>query len=95
MAKKNEPQKVLDQPLPEIYTNAALTNFSPYEFELTLGLRSANYEGVRPLANLRMSPQFAKEFAEILLENVQIYEKNFGEIDLSAGSGKKGKSGKK
>jgi hypothetical protein len=90
MAKKNEPQ-IENQiaPLPEIYTNAALTNFSPYEFELTLGLRSANYDGVRPLANVRMSPQFAKEFAEVLLENVKIYEEHYGEIIVAEESGKK------
>ena len=66
--------------IPEIYTNAALSNFSPYEFELTLGLGSSNYEGVRPIANVRMSPQFAKEFARLLQENVRMFEESFGEI---------------
>ena len=64
--------------IPEVYTNAALANISPYEFELTLGLASSNYEGVRPVVNVRMSPQFAREFAELLQNNVRLYEEKFG-----------------
>jgi len=29
----------------EVYTNTAMVNFSPYEFEITLGPGSSNYEG--------------------------------------------------
>ncbi len=46
--------------IPEVYSNAVLTNMTPYEFEITLGLGSSNYEGVKPVVNVRMSPQFAK-----------------------------------
>ena len=66
--------------IPEVYSNAAIANISPYEFEITLGLGSSNYEGVRPVVNLRMSPQFAKEFVRILSENVALYEEHFGKI---------------
>jgi len=41
--------------IPEVYTNAVLTNMTPYEFEITLGLGSSNYEGVRPGGALSLS----------------------------------------
>lgn len=49
MIKKNEIKPVLEtnnsQPqIPEVYTNAVMTNMTPYEFEITLGLGSNNYE---------------------------------------------------
>ena len=66
--------------IPELYTNSAMINFSPYEFEMTLGLGSSTYQGIRPVVNVRMSPQFAKELARILSENVGVYENNFGEL---------------
>ena len=66
----------------EVYTNAAKTHMTPYEFEITLGLGSNNYEGVRPVVNVRMSPQFAKEFAFLLNENIRIFEQKFGEIKI-------------
>ena len=68
--------------IPEVYTNAVLTNMTPYEFEITLGLGSSNYEGVRPVVNVRMSPQFAKEFSELLNQNVKLFEERFGEIKV-------------
>lgn len=66
--------------IPEVYTNAVMTNMTPYEFEITLGLGSNNYEGVRPVVNVRMSPQFAKEFSDLLLNNIKLFEERFGEI---------------
>ncbi len=68
--------------IPEVYTNAVMTNMTPYEFEITLGLGSNNYEGIRPVINVRMSPQFAKEFTQLLQQNVQMFEEKFGEIKL-------------
>jgi len=68
--------------IPEVYTNAVMTNLTPYEFEITLGLGSKNYEGIRPVINVRMSPQFAKEFTQLLQHNVQIFEEKFGEIKV-------------
>jgi len=62
MPKQNEKvtQLNLQQQIPEVYTNTALLNFSPYEFEITLGLGSSNYEGVKPAVNVRMSPQLRR-----------------------------------
>ena len=70
------------QSVPEVYTNAVLTNMTPYAFEITLGLGSSNYEGVRPVVNVRMSPQFAKEFSQLLNQNVKLFEERFGEIKV-------------
>jgi len=88
MNKKNELPAILKvnneqgTQLPEVYTNAVLTNMTPYEFEITLGLGSNNYEGVRPVVNVRMSPQFAKEFTLLLQNNVKMFEEKFGEIKV-------------
>ncbi len=84
---KNKPESQIKtntdtQSIPEVYTNAVLTNMTPYEFEITLGLGSSNYEGVRPVVNVRMSPQFAKEFAELLQNNIKMFEDKFGEIKV-------------
>jgi len=88
MNKKNESPAILKvnneqgTQLPEVYTNAVLTNMTPYEFEITLGLGSNNYEGVRPVVNVRMSPQFAKEFTQLLQNNIKMFEEKFGEIKV-------------
>ena len=74
--------KTGSESIPEVYTNAVLTNMTPYEFEITLGLGSSNYEGVRPVVNVRMSPQFAKEFSQLLNQNVKLFEERFGEIKV-------------
>jgi len=87
MIKKNEQTPALQTgtqqgQIPEVYTNAVMTNMTPYEFEITLGLGSNNYEGIRPVINVRMSPQFAKEFSLLLQSNVNIFEEKFGEIKV-------------
>ena len=66
--------------IPEIYANAALINMSSYEFEITLGLEGFHYDGVKPLANIRLNPKFVKQFLNNLTEKVEQYEKKLGEI---------------
>jgi len=80
----NKRENVQNIPIPELYANAAMANISPYEFEITLGLGSSNYEGVRPVVNLRMSPQFARELTKILVDNVKLYEEKFGSVNFKA-----------
>jgi hypothetical protein len=75
-------QQQVQQPIPEVYSNTALISTSPYEFEITLGLGSSNYQGIRPVINLRMSPQFAKEFAKTLVDNLNLFEETHGKIKL-------------
>ncbi len=87
MIKKTEKAELkiennLQPQIPEVYTNAVMTNMTPYEFEITLGLGSNNYEGIRPVINVRMSPQFAKEFTQLLQSNVKMFEEKFGEIKV-------------
>lgn len=86
MAKKEEATQKLEavpgQVIPEVYTNAAMVNFSPYEFEITNGLASSNYQGIRPVVNVRMSPQFAKEYAKVLADNIKLFEERFGAIKI-------------
>lgn len=35
-----------------------------------------------PVVNVRMSPQFAKEFAELLQNNIKMFEDKFGVIKV-------------
>jgi hypothetical protein len=76
---------IQQQMVPEVYSNTALISTSPYEFEITLGLGSSNYQGVKPVVNLRMSPQFVKEFAKTLVENLNLFEETHGKIKLPKG----------
>ncbi len=78
----NAQQQNLIPPIPEVYANAGMVNTSPYEFEITLGLGSSNYQGVKPVVNLRMSPVFAKELAKLLVDNINLFEENHGKIKL-------------
>ena len=67
--------------IPEIYTNSVKTNINVYEIMLQLGLES---EGkIKPICNVRMSPQHAKKLAEVLSRSVAEYEKKIGKIPLS------------
>ena len=83
MAKeKEEKLKAGEVNIPEVYGNVANISYSPYEVELTLGLISSTYEGIKPVVNLRMSPQFAKELVQILAMNVQRYEEQVMKLDV-------------
>lgn len=80
-AQENQPNlNVANQGIPEVYANVVATNFNAYEFELTLGLASANWQGIRPMLNARISPQLAKELAKNLTESIRLYEEQIGEI---------------
>ena len=80
---KNENENNLNIEIPEVYSNEVMINTSPFEFEITLGLSSSNYQGVKPVANLRMSPQFAKEIAKVLVEKINVYQDSYGKIKSS------------
>ena len=79
MAKKIENQSN-EQPIPEIYTNSVQTVISPYEILLHMGLETQGE--VKPICNVRMSPQHAKILASILQQSIENYEQNIGEIKL-------------
>lgn len=75
--KQNDSNQVINSnfiELSDVYTNACSINFNKYEVEITLGLGSSNYETVKPLVNIRMSPQFANEFCDSLVNNLKKFE---------------------
>ena len=80
--KKNDHLNIPSESAPEVYINLAQVNFNPVEVELTCGLVSSNYEGVKPVVNIRMSPIFAKELVAILAQNMQKYEETVLNLDL-------------
>ncbi len=67
---------------PDLYSNAAKVTFNRHEFEITFGLGSSNYEGVRPVVNMRLSPSFCKEVIRVMQNNMEAYENHYGEIIL-------------
>ena len=70
----------VESDIPEIYTNSVKTSISIYEIMLQLGLES---EGrIKPICNVRMSPQHAKMLSEVLTRSVAEYEKKIGTIPL-------------
>ena len=72
--------EISEQVVPEIYTNSVKTSISIYEIMLQLGLES---EGkIKPICNVRMSPQHAKMLSEVLTRSVTEYEKKIGTIPL-------------
>ncbi len=85
MAKKEIIQAEAE--IPEIYTNSVKTNISIYEIMLQLGLES---EGkIKPICNVRMSPQYPKRasstpkmLSEVLARSVSEYEKKIGQIPM-------------
>jgi hypothetical protein len=80
MAEEQKKRKNPIQNTPDVYSNVAKINFNQHEFEVTFGLGSSNYEGIKPVVNMRMSPSFCKELVRVLQQNVDTFEKNFGEI---------------
>ena len=76
MAKKNEVQQVPE--VAEIYTNSLQVLVSPYEFLLQLGLETSGK--VKPICNIRMSPQHAKKLAEVLTKSIREYEEKIGKL---------------
>lgn len=75
--KQNEIQ---EQVVPEIYTNSANALVTPYEILLQLGLETQG--NIKPICNVRMSPQHAKALSQMLTNTVAQYKKQIGEINL-------------
>jgi hypothetical protein len=81
MAKTEEKQEMTGGiQVPEVYANTVKITHSQYEYEITLGLGSSNYEGIKPVVNIRISPQFAKEWAKIFSDNIKLFEENMGKM---------------
>ena len=78
MAKKEEKKINPVAEIPEIYTNNVRTVITPYEVLLQLGLETSGK--VKPICNIRMSPQHAKKLAEVLTKSIAEYEEKIGKL---------------
>ena len=72
--------EILEQTVPEIYTNSANALVTPYEILLQLGLETQGH--IKPICNIRMSPQHAKALSQMLVNTIAQYENKFAEISL-------------
>ncbi|HHW07478.1 MAG TPA: DUF3467 domain-containing protein [Clostridia bacterium] len=61
-----------------VYCNSLSVGFSLYDFEIILREKFNNNE--KQLGIIKMSPQHAKVFAQILNDNIAVYENIFGPI---------------
>ena len=75
---QNQTQIEPNRNVPIIYTNFITANFSPFDFELMLGVHNGASNNILPVANVKMSPQFMKEMVKVLKENIELYEKTYG-----------------
>lgn len=67
----------------KIYCNSANFSFGVFDFVISLKTAiSGENETPDDVTSLIMSPQHAKVFAQVLIEQVRIYEDQFGEIML-------------
>ena len=78
MAKQEEKKINPVAEIPEIYTNNVRTVITVYEVLLQLGLETSGK--VKPICNIRMSPQHAKKLAEVLTKSIREYEEKIGEL---------------
>ncbi len=90
--RKQQKQPVNTQPAPKMreivvdenhktfYVNSVQIQQSLYDFKLIFGLFDTLPNGKTQITNLEtilISPQHAKELANVLTENVRLYEENF------------------
>ena len=83
----NQPQQQINIELGEkeaegIYSNLALIAHSPAEFIIDFTRLVPGAPKSRVMARIIMTPQHAKSLARALDENVEKYEKQFGEIKI-------------
>ncbi len=65
-----------------IYSNLALITHSPAEFVIDFTRMVPGVPKAKVYARIIMTPQHAKSFLRALQENIEKYEKQFGEIKL-------------
>jgi hypothetical protein len=65
-----------------IYSNLAIINHTPAEFVIDFVRFFPGVPKARVHARIIMTPQHAKSFVRALEENVDKYEKSFGEIKI-------------
>lgn len=71
-----------------IYVNFVQSGMTPYDISLVVGENTGVFGNAMEIelkAKITMSPLEAKVVTEILLDTVQRYEKQFGEIKVAEG----------
>ena len=70
----------------EMYCNTSQGAFTPWDIEITFGRLGFidNEQAIEELVTVVFSPQHAKAVSRVLASAVQSWEKQFGEIVLSA-----------
>src|SRR5687767_232973 len=71
-----------------VYSNFAQVGLTPWDIRITfsqLGEHDIGVTGVSDLTTVIMTPLMAKVLANVLRQNVLLYEKNHGAIQVPAG----------
>ena len=83
MADNKNQQMQVEVPQEEMqgrYSNFAIISHSPNDFFMDLILMAPNTPKARVQSRVIMTPESAKQLAIALQQNIQNYEKTFGEI---------------
>lgn len=67
------------------YSNFAIVSHSPEEFVIDLARIMPGKQEAKVVSRIIMTPKNAKNFANAMMNNIQGYEKQFGEIVLPQG----------
>ena len=78
--KKNIDIEISDQTADGIYSNLAVINHSPSEFIVDFIQMMPGVPKAKVKSRIILTPQHAKRLASALVENVNRFEKQFGEI---------------
>lgn len=68
--------------VPDFYSDSVQVLTSLYGMAFDFGLRDMSGDGVKPQAVVRMSPQHAYVFCQVLRKHLKGYEKDIGPIAL-------------
>ncbi len=86
---KNAPQQINielgEKEAEGIYSNLAIISHSPAEFIIDFTRIMPGVPKAKVFARMIMTPQHAKMLLSALRDNVEKYERNFGEIKVFAG----------
>ena len=69
-----------DETAQGVYSNLVLSNVTPEEFALDFLYLQPNAPKARVRSRVVLTPRHAKRFAQMLLNNITDYEKQFGPI---------------
>ena len=79
--------------LKALYSDVAFINLTPFGVTIEFGKHIPQAKSMEIIARVSMSPQHAKILSHVLVENVQKYEKQFGEIKVTDKMKKESKMG--